>query len=110
MLKAFGKPGPFPVIENDGSGLVDSPIAPPRRDYSCANYSSCLELACALNWDSFTCRGCSKDVDPSLVWQAQSKKLKDEVARTLCDRMPTIECHESSEDTVPIIPTLKIAK
>ncbi|MEZ4753651.1 MAG: hypothetical protein R3A13_04995 [Bdellovibrionota bacterium] len=108
MPQKFGKPGPFPVIEIDGSGTVESPISPPRRDYTCPNYSTCLELACALNWDSFTCRGCSKDIDSTLVWQAQSSKRKDQVAQQLCEGMPTIQCHESNQDALET--TLKIAK
>ena len=80
----FGKPGPFQVIENDGDGDVENPIAAPRRRYSCDHYQTCLDLACALNWDNFTCRGCSGNVDRTLLWRAQSAQKKDGVARKLC--------------------------
>lgn len=98
----FGKPGPFQVIESEGSGVVDSPITPPRRRYSCPNYSNCLNVACALNWDSFTCRGCVGEVDSTLVWRAHQAKRKDKVAASLCD-IPNISTHEREPSTEPVV-------
>ena len=84
----IGKPGPFQVIEAQGpeersSGSLDVPIPSPRRRYSCSNYETCLNLACALNWDSFTCRGCSGQISNALLWRAHGARKKDKVARSL---------------------------
>lgn len=101
----IGKPGPFQIIESDGSGDVDQPIAPPRRRYSCPNYDTCLDLAAALNWDNFTCRGCSGEIDGALLWRAKQAQKKDSVAGQLC-AIPEIGYAdaepENSDDIVQI--------
>lgn len=89
----LGKPGPFQIIESEGCGNVDAPIAAPRRRYECHNYPTCLDLAAALNWDSFTCRGCSHEIDQALLWRAKQAEKKDGVARSLCD-IPELPRHE----------------
>ena len=93
---SLGKPGPFQVIEEEGSGDLDKPIQPPRRRYSCENYENCLDMACALNWDSFTCRGCSGDMNEALLWRSHVAKRKDNVAKKLC-QIPEINMHETIE-------------
>lgn len=92
----LGKPGPFQIIESDGCGDVDAPIAPPRRRYGCQHYTTCLELAAALNWDSFTCRGCSEEIDEALLWRARQARKKDAVARSICPT-PEIRAHTEEE-------------
>ena len=92
----IGKPGPFQVVENEGCGAVPAPMDPPRRRYECVNYETCLNIACALNWDSFTCRGCSGDVDESVCWRARQALRKDQVADRLCE-LPTVKMHEAEE-------------
>lgn len=79
------KSGPFQVIENEGDGVVDSPIEAPRRRYSCSNYCLCLNVAASLNWDSFTCRGCSGSIDEALIWRSRQAQRKDKVASRLCE-------------------------
>lgn len=97
----IGKPGPFQIIKNQEYGTVDGPISAPRRRYSCPNYETCLDLAAALNWDNFTCRGCSGEIDQSLYWRAHQMMKKDRVVRTLCE-IPEIKYHGSeSEDENP---------
>ena len=81
----IGKPGPFQIIEDDGNGNVDCPTIPPRRRYSCTHYQTCLNLAAALNWDNFTCRGCSGEMSESLVWRARLQQKKDILAGKICD-------------------------
>jgi predicted Fe-S protein YdhL (DUF1289 family) len=81
----IGKPGPFQIIEGDGSGLVDTPMTPPRRRYSCPNYATCLDLAAALNWDNFTCRGCCGQIDETLYWRAHQESKRDNVVRSICE-------------------------
>ena len=81
----LGKPGPFQIIESEGCGNVDAPIAAPRRRHGCQCYDTCLDLAAALNWDNFTCRGCSGSIDSSLFWRARQAQKKDAVVKTLCD-------------------------
>jgi len=89
----LGKPGPFQIIESEGCGDVDAPIAAPRRRYECLHYTTCLNLAAALNWDSFTCRGCNSEIDEVLLWRARQAQKKDSVARSLC-ACPPIHAHE----------------
>lgn len=93
----IGKPGPFQVIESDS---LDVPHEPPKRRYSCSCYDTCLELAAALNWDSFTCRGCSGVIQEALFWRARQAHKKDSVAKSLCaltTDSPTHEPHSSSD-------------
>lgn len=86
----IGKPGPFQIIESEGCGLVDTPMTPPRRRYGCANYATCLDLAAALNWDNFTCRGCCGQVDETLYWRAHQASKRDNVVRSICE-LPEIK-------------------
>ncbi len=68
---------------------VEAPVEAPRRRYDCQNYCTCLDLAAALNWDNFTCRGCSGEIDEKLLWRARQALRKDEIARQVCD-LPSI--------------------
>lgn len=90
----IGTPGPFEV-------KLDAEIAPafssphhaqlgetPRRRYECVNYDGCLELAAALNWDSFTCRGCNGEINDSLLWRARHSARKCSIARRICNLPP----------------------
>lgn len=94
----IGKPGPFKIVESDGSGQVDNPISAPRRRYYCLNYSTCLNLAAALNWDNFTCRGCSEEINESLLWRARQAKRRDKVADKLCKIPPAQALSESENE------------
>lgn len=87
-----GTSGPFQVIEQEGFGVVDDPVAPPRRRFCCTHYETCLNLAAALNWDNFTCRGCCGEVNDSLLWRARQALKKDVMVRRLCEipEIPTI--------------------
>jgi hypothetical protein len=84
----IGKPGPFQIIENDGDGNVDRPVIPPRRNYSCSHYDTCLNICASLNWDNFTCRGCSQRVDPNVLWRAQVERRNDPISQSLCKLPP----------------------
>lgn len=99
----LGKPGPFQIIESEGCGNVDAPISAPRRRYECHHYPTCLDLAAALNWDSFTCRGCSEEIDQSLLWRAKQAEKRDSVARSLCDipGIPHIEKRPAAANDSP---------
>ncbi len=103
----IGKPGPFQIIEALGSGEVDSPIEPPRRRYDCHNYEVCLDIATALNWDSYTCRGCSTEINQALLWRAHQAARKDTVAGSLCERLPHIGVHESKPEAAAETPDLE---
>ena len=50
-------------------------------------------MAAALNWDSFTCRGCCGEVNRSLLWQAHQAMKKDGIGKLICD-IPCIEAIE----------------
>jgi hypothetical protein len=56
-----------PDLTLDDSGR---PWRCPERNYSCSNYETCLGVAAALDWESFTCCGCEGSVDSVLVWKA----------------------------------------
>lgn len=105
----IGKPGPFQVVEAFGSGEVDSPIDPPRRKYDCENYETCLDLAAALNWDNFTCRGCNAEVNQSFLWRAHQAKRKDAVAESICEKLPRIGIHHQNEENAPAEPESALA-
>ena len=90
--------GPFQIIDIDCRGGVDSPISPPRRRYSCEHYDTCLDLAAALNWDNYTCRGCSGNVDQKLLWRARQEIRKDKFVRAICNDMPDIGVHTAEQE------------
>lgn len=92
----LGKPGPFQIVEAEGCGVVDNPMDAPRRRYDCQFYQSCLAIAAALNWDSFTCRGCCGKIAEQLFWRARQASKKDEIVGRLCE-LPSIEFHKPTE-------------
>lgn len=104
-LKAvqIGTPGPFQIIDTESISELDHPAEGPRRRYDCRNYETCLNLAAALNWDNFTCRGCSGCINESLMWRAQHQVLRDPMAKALCDlpdaKMRKIEGETTSPKT-----------
>lgn len=102
-----GTPGPFEVrhessapsfLNSDHSnsatgnvGVVDAPRPTdevPRRRYECEHYELCLGLAASLNWESFTCRGCSGETNQNLLWRARLTARKDSVAAKLLRAQP----------------------
>lgn len=97
----IGKPGPFQIIEND---LSDAPTQAPRRRYGCSHYCTCLSIAAALNWDSFTCRGCSCEVNDAYRWRARQIVKKDKILQTLCSEIPPLTFISQEESTVEPIP------
>lgn len=98
-----GKPGPFEIIESQGKGDVPSPGAVPLRRYNCSNYERCLDLAAALNWDSFGCSGCNGEVNEALCWRAHQARKKDRVVDRIC-HLPEIKYLETETAEVVEIP------
>ena len=90
----IGSPGPFEVRFDDvvpqelsdsqEVGSATNEEATPRRRYDCASYDRCLELAAALNWESFTCRGCSGHINDALLWRVGQAIRRDTVAKAIC--------------------------
>ncbi len=97
----LGKPGPFQVIADEAPQDPKLPIEPPRRRYECSNYEFCLDLAAALNWDNFTCRGCSGEIAQPLLWQANQCARKDQVIRKICS-LPQIQCLSEPAHNEPL--------
>jgi hypothetical protein len=56
----------------------------PVRKLDCSHYETCLELAAALNWESFTCAQCKGEINESLRWRAGQSTRKDAVAKAIC--------------------------
>jgi hypothetical protein len=77
----IGKPGPIKVTVQELE-LPENDFPP--RLFSCPNYSSCLSLAAALSWESFTCRGCSGSIDEAIRWRGKSASKKDAL-KLICE-------------------------
>lgn len=82
--------GPFQIIHNLESDAPSTASTSPKRDYECNNYDLCLQLAAALNWDSFTCHECNGKISQSLLWRAHQAMRKDSVANKICEQLPEI--------------------
>jgi hypothetical protein len=105
-----GNCGPFEVVFGDSEGAVPavsagtSSVAPvvvcgdqePERRYDCSNYESCLKVAAALNWESFTCASCCGQIDENLQWRSCLNTRKDAVAKAICGR-PHLLSHAVSK-------------
>ena len=61
-----------------------------KRDFDCNNYETCLGLAAALNWDSFTCDSCARKINPQLIWRAHQNIRQDKSLNQICD-LPEIK-------------------
>jgi hypothetical protein len=103
----IGKPGPFQIIESEVQGSIDNPINAPRRRYDCSNYETCLIIAAGLNWDSFTCRGCSGEYEEGLHWRARQEINKDKTVKKICE-LPTAcvtsEINPEAQNTINLRP------
>jgi hypothetical protein len=62
----------------------ETSIDAPERDYACENYDTCLGLAAALDWESFTCKNCSRCIDQQLMWRARHRLKKDGALAKIC--------------------------
>ena len=78
----LGSPGPFQVIIDEEHPDPYRALVNKRR-FNCNNYETCLSAAAALEWDSFTCRGCNGAMDKHLSWQAMQASKKDKVAEAI---------------------------
>ena len=76
------KSGPFQVLAKDSNLLADG--EGPDRNFACKNYNSCLSLAAALNWESFSCGGCTGTIDETIRWRAKGVSKRDSALRQLC--------------------------
>jgi hypothetical protein len=80
---ATKRPGPF-VLKSKECRFSEDEIGP-ERQFNCSNYNNCLSLAAALNWDSFSCKGCSGTIDQTILWRAKAASKKDPSLHKLCD-------------------------
>ena len=94
----LGTPGPFQVCEDKSYEEHANSSEAPKRKYDCTNYDACLDLAAALNWDSFTCVGCNQELNSNLVWRAHQAKRHDAVAHSICSHLPEIGVHSSQTE------------
>ncbi|RME61844.1 MAG: hypothetical protein D6780_00910 [Candidatus Dadabacteria bacterium] len=76
--------GPFEIINNTYTRPAIFSSIIPRRRYNCPNYCTCLNIAAALSWDSFTCRGCCGELNKSILWKAYLATKKDKIANRIC--------------------------
>lgn len=91
-------PGPFQVVFQAGGTLPSQlgsnaaedlyltldEAADPLRKLECNHYDTCLNLAAALNWESFSCEGCCGSINESLRWRAGQNTRRDAVAKAIC--------------------------
>lgn len=96
-MKSDGNKGPFKVIASTSPCVItesffydERPPGPPR-EYECEHYGLCLTVAAALNWETFTCEGCSGEMDDALLWQARIAARKDGIAQKIC-KLPHAAC------------------
>lgn len=75
---------------NDDDDPAIGSLEPPVRRYGCANYDTCLDLAAALNWASFTCGACRGTINEQLLWRARHITRKDSIAKAICE-LPPVE-------------------
>ena len=79
------RPGPHRAFASDQPASAETPTAGSApRYYGCPNYNTCLSISAALDWEAFSCCGCSAEVDEALVWQARQAQRKDPVAKKIC--------------------------
>jgi len=103
-LRSFGstavsrRPTQGEAIE--GEDLHVPAAEPPLRRYECTFYDTCLDLAAALNWSSFTCKGCNGVVNQSLYWRAHHNQRKDALARAICELPPITSIEGQKEESV----------
>lgn len=97
--------GPFEVSSNyDSSSLTGNAALAetcdvPIRNLDCENYDECLELAIALNWQTFSCSGCNGTVNENLKWRISRAVTQDKVARFLCPSATKFTVIKSSEES-----------
>jgi len=103
------QPGPFEFRLSENSreieescavanGVTSLPLAldnQPERRFDCPHYETCLGLAAALNWDSFTCCHCTGDVNQQLLWRAHQSTKKDSDLADLC-KLPGLHLFQRS--------------
>ncbi len=86
--------------DNDDDPAIGS-LEPPVRNYGCANYDTCLDLAAALNWASFTCGSCRGTINESLMWRARHATRKDAFAKAICELPPVTPLEPATANGLP---------
>lgn len=76
-------------LESASTSPVESSNLP-VRNYDCQNYGTCLGLAAALDWSSFSCKGCSGEVDNRLLWRAHHRVRQNKALQSLCN-LPVLQ-------------------
>jgi len=86
--------GPIQIAVYDNA----SPI--PVREVSCPNYQECLNIAACLNWLSFSCEDCTREIAPHLRWRARIERRRDPICQALMPP-PMIEVTEGGRQNSP---------
>lgn len=103
--------GPFEILvpdlalDNSGCSILSLAVAPLpgeiqpeppiEREFDCCNYTTCLGLAAALNWGSFSCSNCCGEINMHLLWRAHHACRKDAILSDIC-RLPPIAASVSN--------------
>ncbi len=90
VIYLFATPPAIPHIEmreveEPQAEQAQSDFQEPERNYDCSNYSACLGLAAALDWTSFTCRGCNGCVNEQLLWKAHQRVRDNKTLQSVCN-------------------------
>jgi predicted Fe-S protein YdhL (DUF1289 family) len=84
MGQELSTPRPGPIRLSCGQVESHYAATAPDRRFACDHYNSCLSLAAVLNWDSFSCQGCSGEIDEAVRWRAKSESRRDATLKRLC--------------------------
>ena len=76
MTEKFG-PFKLAVCNQSNEDLI--------RNYTCVNYETCLGLAAALDWESFTCKNCCGEINSQLIWRAHHNIKIDRDLAGICN-------------------------
>jgi hypothetical protein len=75
--------GPFQIINIHSCSSTD-------RNLECRNYETCLGIAAAFNWESFSCKQCIGEIDPHISWRVRHIIKRDSLGKFLCKKQPHI--------------------
>jgi hypothetical protein len=85
-----------PVLEQTSEIPALSVLQAPERKYDCPHYDSCLGLAAALDWPSFTCSGCDGRINQQLIWRAHHHLRSNPGLSALCN-LPSLRALPEEE-------------
>ena len=84
--------GPFRASENRPPSVAEN------RSFDCSHYETCLGIAAALDWKSFSCAACKGKVNQQLLWRSHQRLKADSSLSRVC-QLPTISLVELQQES-----------